>query len=163
VADGPPAGREARIARMVVETPPRVRLSPQIEHERRGALYDLLENNRFALCEGPPGPYVVHLSLDGERLSLRIRSEDGRLLERALLPLAALKRLIKDYFLVCETYFSAIKTMSPSRIEAIDMGRRGLHDEGARLLQDTLQGRVEMDRDTARRLFTLVCVLHIRS
>ncbi len=147
---------------MVVEAPPRVRLSPQIEHERRAALYDLLEDNHFALCEGPPGPYVVHLSLDGERLALRVRAEDGRLLERALLPLTALRRLIKDYFLVCESYFAAIKTMSPSRIEAIDMGRRGLHDEGAQLLRDTLQGRVEMDLDTARRLFTLVCVLHIR-
>lgn len=147
---------------MVVEAPPRVRLSPQIEHERRAALYDLLEDNHFALADGPPGPYVVHLSLDGERLALRIRAEDGRLLERALLPLTALKRLIKDYFLVCETYFSAIKTMSPSRIEAIDMGRRALHNEGAELLRETLRGRVEMDLDTARRLFTLVCVLHIR-
>ena len=148
---------------MVVEVPPRIRLSAQIEHERRAALYDLLEDNYFALSDGPPGPYVVHLSLDGERLSLKVRAEDGRLLERALLPLTALRRLIKDYFLVCESYFSAIKTMSPSRIEAIDMGRRSLHDEGARLLCDTVRGRVEMDINTARRLFTLVCVLHIRS
>ncbi len=158
-----PAADTARIAKLVVEVPPRIRLSAQIEHERRAALYDLLEDNYFALSDGPPGPYVVHLSLDGERLSLKVRAEDSRLLERALLPLTALRRLIKDYFLVCESYFSAIKTMSPSRIEAIDMGRRGLHDEGARLLSDTLRGRVEMDIDTARRLFTLVCVLHIRS
>ncbi|HOT83435.1 MAG: UPF0262 family protein [Defluviicoccus sp.] len=152
-----------RIANVVLEDLRRIRLSPQIEHERRSALYDLLENNHFRLINGAPGPYTVHLGLDGSKLVFRVNSDSGAECGRFTVALIEIKRLIKDYFLLCDSYFKAIKTMTPSRIEAIDMGRRGLHNEGAELLRERLRQHVEMDIDTARRLFTLVCVLHIRA
>lgn len=151
-----------RIVRLTVEESQGIRLSPQLEHERRVALYDMVEDNHFALNDGPPGPYVVHLSLTGESLELAVADTEDRPLARFRLPLADLRRLIKDYFLICDSYFQAIKTMTPSRIEAIDMGRRGLHNEGAQLLRDRLAAFATVDHDTARRLFTLLCVLHIR-
>jgi uncharacterized protein (UPF0262 family) len=151
-----------RIARVVLEDLPRIRLSAQVEQERRAALYDLIEDNCFRLIDGPAGPYVLRLSLQGERLIIDVGDEDERPLARVGLPLVELKRLIKDYFLLLDSYFNAIRTMSPSRIEAIDMGRRGLHDEGAEMLREQLKSEVAIDRPTARRLFTLICVLHIR-
>ena len=151
-----------RIAKVVLEEPARIRLSPQVEHERKAALFDLIEDNRFAPLGDFDGPYVLHLGIQGERLVFDVRDEAGEAVSRFTLPLGSLRKIIKDYFLVLDSYFKAIRTMSPSRIEAIDMGRRGLHNEGAELLRTRLAGHVEMDRDTARRLFTLVCVLHIR-
>lgn len=151
-----------RIAKVVLEEPARIRLSPQVEHERKVALFDLIEDNRFAPLGGFDGPYVLHLRVQGERLVFDVQDESGEAVSRFTLPLGSLRKIIKDYFLILDSYFKAIKTMSPSRIEAIDMGRRGLHNEGAELLQARLAEHVEMDRDTARRLFTLVCVLHIR-
>lgn len=151
-----------RIAKVVLEEPARIRLSPQVEHERKVALFDLIEENRFAPLGGFEGPYVLHLRVQGERLVFDVQDEAGEAVCRFTLPLGGLRKIIKDYFLILDSYFKAIKTMTPSRIEAIDMGRRGLHNEGAELLQARLAGDVEMDRDTARRLFTLVCVLHIR-
>lgn len=151
-----------RIARVSLEEPARIRLSPQVENERRTALYDLVADNRFAVIGGPDGPYHVRLAVEGERLSLDVAAEDGTPVTRLKLPLRAFRGLIKDYFIVCDSYFKAIKEATPSRIEAIDMGRRGLHNEGAELLRTRLAGEVEMDTDTARRLFTLICVLHIR-
>jgi uncharacterized protein (UPF0262 family) len=151
-----------RIIQLTLEDPGRVRLSPTVEHERKAALYDLLEENRFVL-KGPfHGPYVVHLKGAGERLTFTVCNEMDLQLTRFSLPLAGFRSIIKDYFLVCESYFNAIKTLTPSRIEAIDMGRRGLHNEGAQLLREHLADKVDIDKDTARRLFTLVCVLHIR-
>lgn len=134
---------------------------PEVEHERATAIFDLLEDNQFAV-PGFQGPFRLVLSLDDTRLVLDLRDENDGPLARLTLSTAPFRSLIKDYFLVCETYFSAIKTRSPSQIEAIDMGRRGLHNEGAQALIDRLAGRVHMDFDTARRLFTLLCVLHIR-
>lgn len=153
-----------RIVQIHLEEVPRLRFSATIDHERRQALYDLIQSNRFALKNGAAGPYVVHLSLeDGRFLRFVVCDAAGEELARFAVPLASLQRIIKDYFLICDSYINAIKTMPPSRIEAIDMGRRGLHNEGASLLRDKLSDRVTMDEDTARRLFTLICVLHIRS
>lgn len=152
-----------RIAHVHLEEPVRIRLSAQVEHERRAALFDLIEENHFALRSGEAGPYVLHLAIEDERLAFDVRDQDGRPLARFTLPLRALRRIIKDYFLVLDSYFKSIKSASPSRIEAIDMGRRGLHNEGAELLRTRLSDTVDMDLDTARRLFTLICVLHIRA
>jgi uncharacterized protein (UPF0262 family) len=155
-------GDRERIIKVTLEEQSRVRLSPTVEHERRAALYDLLEDNRFALRGPFHGPYVLHLGNDGERLNFIICDEIDLQLTRFSLPLAGLRSIIREYFLVCESYFNAISTLTPSRIEAIDMGRRGLHNEGAELLRERLADKVEMDKNTARRLFTLICVLHIR-
>ena len=125
-------------------------------------MFDLLDDNLFELKSGPPGPYRVVLSLRNANLMFDVTSTgDGRRADFGL-PLRPFRRVIKDYFVVCDSYFQAIRTASPSRIEAIDMGRRGLHDEGAEMLLDALSGHVRTDPDTARRLFTLLCVLHVR-
>jgi len=151
----------ARIARIHLDSGSIVRWSREVEHERQVAVFDLLERNAFALKGGFAGPYSVELSLREANLVFRIEAENGESTE-LLLPLRPFRRLIKDYFLICNSYFEAIKTASPSRIEAIDMGRRGLHNEGAEKLAEALAGKVEVDDETARRLFTLVCVLHVR-
>ena len=122
----------------------------------------MIENNHFAPLGGFKGPYILHLGVDGERLTFRVCNEEDCLLTCFTLPLGMFRNIIKDYFLVCDSYFKSIKNASPSRIEAIDMGRRALHNEGAELLRSRLSDRVEIDTGTARRLFTLVCVLHIR-
>jgi uncharacterized protein (UPF0262 family) len=139
-----------------------VRWSPEIEHERNVAIFDLLESNRFRLAD-LPGPYRLVLSLRESNLVLEVRGpgEEAEPVE-VVLATRPFRRVIKDYFLICESYLQAIKGATPSRIEAIDMARRGLHNEGSELLQEALRGRAEVDHDTARRLFTLVCVLHIR-
>jgi uncharacterized protein (UPF0262 family) len=139
-----------------------VRRSPDIEHERKVAIFDLLEQNSFSLAACRAGPYVLHLGIEENRLVFDVCDEAGVHLEKVVLPLSPFRRIVKEYFVVCESYFDAIKTASPSRIEAIDMGRRGLHNDGSTLLQERLEGKIEVDFDTARRLFTLVCVLHIR-
>lgn len=158
----PPAPADQRITKVVLEEPARLRLSPQVEHERRSALFDLMEQNTFVPVGDYHGPYHLHLAVAESRLAFDVRDEADAPLFRFTLPLSAFRRIVKDYFLICETYFSAIRTATPSRIEAIDMGRRGLHNEGAELLRDRLADTVDIDMDTARRLFTLVCVLHIR-
>ncbi|MDX1580416.1 MAG: UPF0262 family protein [Alphaproteobacteria bacterium] len=139
-----------------------VRRNADIEHERKVAMFDLLEENSFRLKSGLEGPYELILRLEENRLVLDLRQPADGPIEEIRLQLTPFRRIIKDYFLVCDSYFKAIKTSSPSQIEAIDMGRRGLHNEGSELLKDRLSDRVEMDFDTARRLFTLLCVLHIR-
>jgi uncharacterized protein (UPF0262 family) len=143
-----------------------VRRTPDVEHERAVAIYDLLEENYFAPVdengENAVGPYTLHLSLSENRLIFDIRDAEDRPLRSLLLSLAPFRKVVKDYFTICESYYEAIKTASPSRIEAIDMGRRGLHNEGSQILCDRLAGKVDIDQDTARRLFTLICVLHIK-
>lgn len=151
-----------RIVNVCLEEPEHIRLNPQVEHERHAALFDLIEDNHFKLHNGSEGPYVLHLGMEGERLSLDVRDVLDQPLDHLTIPLRALRRIIKDYFLVLDSYFKSIKTAAPSRIEAIDMGRRGLHDDGAELLRSRFADRVDMDKNTARRLFTLICVLHIR-
>jgi uncharacterized protein (UPF0262 family) len=141
-----------------------VRRSPEIEHERAVAIFDLLESNHFAPAGGAKGPYTVHLSLrDGRTLVIEINDAAEHAMDAVMLPLSPFRTLIKDYFTVCESYFEAIKRASPSQIEAIDMGRRGLHNEGSALLRERLADKIEIDQETARRLFTLICVLHIRA
>jgi uncharacterized protein (UPF0262 family) len=137
------------------------RAPPDIEHERAAAIYDLIEENAFVLRDHP-GPYRLILSIVERRLVFDIRSETGETLMTHVLSLTPFRKIVKDYFLICDSYYQAIRTGSPSRIEAIDMGRRGLHNEGSEILQERLGGKVEMDFDTARRLFTLICVLHWR-
>ncbi|MGO1121249.1 UPF0262 family protein [Rhodovibrionaceae bacterium A322] len=140
-----------------------VRRTPEIEHERAVAIYDLLEDNHFEPIGSPGGPYSLSLGVEENRLKFELKAEDEEtVLGVVQLSLTPFRRIVKDYFHVCESYFEAIKTASPSQIEAIDMGRRGLHNEGAELLRTRLEGKVTMDENTARRLFTLVCVLHFK-
>ncbi|MGZ6286445.1 MAG: UPF0262 family protein [Ktedonobacterales bacterium] len=136
------------------------RNNADVEHEREVAIFDLLENNSFALEGHAGGPYTLHLSLAENRLVFAVADPDGAPLTHVMLSLSPFRRLVKDYFLMCESYYQAIKTAPPSRIEAIDMGRRGLHDEGSRLLMERLKGKINTDIATARRLFTLICALH---
>ena len=134
--------------------------SRDIEHERAVAIYDLIEENSFAPVGHDQGPYALHIGIKENRLVLDIRRENGKPVIAHLLSLTPFKRIVKDYFLICDSYYAAIRTATPDRIEAIDMGRRGLHDEGSRILQDAIKRKVKVDFDTARRLFTLICVLH---
>ncbi len=131
-----------------------------VEHERAVAIYDLVEDNSFAPVGHEGGPYCLKLQVDGNRLIFDIRTEDDQPVVAHHLSLTPFRRLVKDYFLVCESYYQAIRTATPSQIEAIDMGRRGLHNEGSELLMERLKNKVVVDFDTARRLFTLITVLH---
>jgi uncharacterized protein (UPF0262 family) len=150
-----------RIAALELDQKSVVRWSPQVEHERSVAIFDLLEGNHFRLVEGGEGPYRVVLALRESSLVFNVACDGGEAAE-IVLATRPFRRVVKDYFMICDSYFQAIKGATPSRIESIDMARRGLHNEGSDLLREALQGRVEIDHDTARRLFTLVCVLHIR-
>jgi uncharacterized protein (UPF0262 family) len=164
-ADVPPAmpeGEAYRIVDLVLDEHTVMRRSPDVEHERKVAIFDLLEENRFAPVGSDGGPYVLHLAIEENRLVFDIRLEGGVPHGKVLLSLTPFRKIIKDYFLICESYYDAIKTAAPSQIEAIDMGRRGLHNEGSETLKERLSGKIEMDFDTARRLFTLICVLHIK-
>ena len=154
-------GRRARLIEIRLDSGSIVRWSREVEHERQVAVFDLLERNSFELVNGFKGPYRVELSLREANLVFKVDDRAERAVEITL-SMRPLRRLIKDYFLICESYFQAIRTASSSRIEAIDMGRRGLHNEGAEKLADALAGKIALDTETARRLFTLVCVLHIR-
>jgi uncharacterized protein (UPF0262 family) len=141
--------------------------SPEIEQERKVAIFDLLEDNRFAIPprDGrpvPPGPYVLDLAIRDGRLVFDIATERGERAAAFHLSLGPFRQVVKDYFQICESYFDAVRRLPPSQIEAIDMGRRGIHDEGARTLRDRLDGKVDVDPDTARRLFTLICALYER-
>lgn len=151
-----------RIAQVTLDEKTVIRRNSDVEHERAVAIADLLEQNSFVPKSGVAGPFNLHLSIAEERLVLDVRDAGNKPLERLTLSLAPFRGLVKDYFLVCESYFSAVKTADPSRIEAIDMGRRSLHNEGSQLMRDKLADTVELDFNTARRLFTLLCVLHIR-
>ncbi len=153
---------DRRLTSIALDEKTVVRRSPEVEHERAVAIYDLLEENYFAPVGDSSGPYGLHLSIEENRLKFDIRDEADQPLGAIALSLTPFRRLVRDYFTVCESYFDAIKTASPSRIEAIDMGRRGLHNEGSEVLRQRLDGKIEVDFDTARRLFTLVCVLHIK-
>ena len=150
-----------RIVYIFLDEKSLVRCAAHVEHERKVAVYDLLEDNHFAPVGDDRGPYTLHLGIEDNRLVFDIRTEGGDKLDRFTLPLNSFRKIVKDYFIVCESYFEAIKTAPPSRIEALDMGRRGLHNEGSDILRDRLEGKVDIDKRTARRLFTLICVLHI--
>jgi uncharacterized protein (UPF0262 family) len=158
--ENPDAGR--RICKVTLDERTVVRRSPEVEHERAVAIFDLIEESHFAPIGDSHGPYNLHLGIVENRLVMDVRTEQGEELSKVILALSPFRRIVKDYFTVCESYYQAIRSASPSQIEAIDMGRRGLHNEGSDLLRERLADKIELDATTARRLFTLICVLHIR-
>jgi uncharacterized protein (UPF0262 family) len=139
-----------------------VRRTREIEQEREIAIYDLLESNSFTPNGSGGGPYNLVLAIEENRLVFDIRMSDDSPHGKVMLSLTPFRRVIKDYFIVCESYYKSIRQAPPSQIEGLDMGRRALHDEGSKLLQERLAGKIELDFDTARRLFTLICVLHLK-
>jgi uncharacterized protein (UPF0262 family) len=155
-----PAAAKQRLTSVVLDEESIGRSNPDVEHERKVAIYDLIEQNSFAPAGNAKGPFKLHLSITGNRLVFDIRRANGAPVMAHLLSLSPLRRLVKDYFMVCDSYYDAIRHATPDRIEALDMGRRALHDEGSQLLRTRLAGKVEIDDDTARRLFTLISVLH---
>ncbi len=152
-----------RIVQITLDEETVIRRSPDIEQERRIAIYDLLEANSFRPAGDFEGPYKVLMGMEENRLALNIRNTDDEPLTRILIPLLPFRRITKDYFTVCENYFEAIKTAQPSKIQAIDMGRRSLHNEGSDLLRGRLNGKIIVANEPARRLFTLICILLIKS
>ena len=140
--------------------------SADVEQERRIAIFDLIEGNHFAPQrqhpDGYAGPYRIALSVEEGRLVIAIKREDDSELETLILSLGRFRRPIRDYFAICDSYYQAIRASTPQQIETVDMARRGVHNEAAELLRERLEGKVDVDFDTARRLFTLICVLHIR-
>jgi uncharacterized protein (UPF0262 family) len=155
----------SRICEIVIDDEGLPAPTPEIEQERRVAIFDLLEDNSFALPPRPghpeaPGPFRLCLAVREGRLVFEIDAESGQRVAAFHLSLGPFRQAVKDYLQICESYFEAVKRLPPSQIEAIDMARRGIHNEGARLLIERLDGKAALDIDTARRLFTLVCVLH---
>ncbi len=157
---GSPQDAAHRLVAVTLDDESIGRSGPDAEHERAVAIYDLLEQNTFAPVGHQGGPYTLQLSITENRLVFDVRLKDGTPVVAHLFSLTPFRRLVKDYFMICESYYSAIRTSTPSQIEAIDMGRRGLHNEGSELLIERLKEKIELDFDTARRLFTLICVLH---
>ena len=156
------AGDNQRIDNITLDEHTVVRRSADIEHERATAIFDLLEENNFAPAGGVDGPFHLHLAMEGPRLIFDIRTKEEKPVDRVALALAEFRSIIKDYFLICESYNLAIRNAPLSKITAIDQGRRALHDEASELLRERLAPQVTIDGDTARRLFTLICVLQIR-
>jgi len=158
--EGPAAAERARLIEVMLDQASIGRNNAEVEHEREVAIFDLLEKNSFALEGHDGGPYTLNLSLVDNRLVFTVGDTDRAPIQHVMLSLSPFRRLVKDYFLICESYYQAIKTQPASKIEAIDMGRRGLHDEGSQLLLERLKGKIAIDLATARRLFTLLCALH---
>ena len=159
MSDAPPAG-DNRLVKLTLDENSIGRSNPDVEHERAVAIYDLLEANAFAPIGHAGGPYALHIAVVSNRLVLEVRTAEGGAVVTHHLSLTPLKRIVKDYFMICDSYYHAIRTASPSQIEAIDMGRRALHNEGSELLMERLKNKIAIDFDTARHLFTLVTVLH---
>lgn len=160
--------RRRSIVKIQLDEKSFLRRRPEVEHEREVALFDLLEENMFVLKGDVPtgtlaeGPFHLKLGLSEDRLIFDVRDASDTPCREIIMAVKPFRMVIKDYFLICESYFDAIKTSSPSQIEAIDMGRRGLHNEGAQMLRERLAEHVELDQGTSRRFFTLLCVLHMR-
>jgi uncharacterized protein (UPF0262 family) len=155
-----PAAPNQRLVAVNLDEASIGRSDSNVEHERAVAIYDLLEDNLFAPVGHDGGPYTLNLSINSNRLAFDIRLEDGTPVVAHLLSLAPLRSVVKDYFMICDSYYEAIRTATPDKIEALDMARRGLHNDGSSALMERLKSKVEVDFDTARRLFTLLCVLH---
>jgi uncharacterized protein (UPF0262 family) len=155
-----PTSDPNRVVAVTIDKQSLGRSSLDVEYERAVAIDDLIEENSFAPVGHDGGPYALHLRMADNRLVFDIRLADDTPVVMHILSLNPFKRVVKDYFLVCDSYYAAIKSATPERIEALDMGRRGLHDEGSQLLQERIKHRVVVDFNTARRLFTLVCALH---
>ena len=158
----PPSSERQRIVKIELDEASAGLRPPEVEQERAIAIFDLVEENSFAPAIDHSGPYHLRLGIEENRLVVDIRDTEDRDLHRFVLSLTPFRRIVKDYFDVCDSYYRAIRTASPSQIEAIDMGRRGLHNEGSEVLRERLKGKVEIDHNTARRLFTLICALHFR-
>ncbi len=158
-AKSPPAGKQ-RLVAVTLDEKSIGRSNEDVEHEREVAIYDLLEQNTFAPAGHDGGPYTLELSVNGNRLVFDIRQQNGKPVVAHLFSLTPLRRIVKDYYLICDSYYQAIRTATPDKIEAIDMGRRAVHNDGSQVLMERLKGKVAVDLDTARRLFTLICVLH---
>ena len=152
-----------RIAELTLDERTVIRRSAEIERERAAAIADLVHANHFAPSSGLRGPFAVRLTTAEGRLTIEIVALGGAGRETVVLPLRPFSRIVKDYFLICDSYAKAVRNANLAQVEAIDMGRRGLHDEGAELLLDRLAGKVAIDHQTARRLFTLICVLHLNA
>jgi uncharacterized protein (UPF0262 family) len=159
-AKAPQAASKQRLVSVTLDEESLGRSNEDVEHEREVAIYDLLEMNSFAPVGHGDGPYALHLSVNGNRLVFDIRLPDGTPVVSHLFSLSPLRRIVKDYYMICDSYYQAIRTATPDKIEAIDMGRRGIHNEGSEILVERLKDKVIIDLDTARRLFTLICVLH---
>jgi uncharacterized protein (UPF0262 family) len=155
------ASRE-RLIRVTLDERTVARRSPDIEQERKIAIFDLLEENHFAPIGDDRGPYALRLAIEDNRLILDIGDDGDEKITVFGLALSPFRRIVKDYWEICESYYEAIRSATPSRIEAIDMARRGLHNEGSDILRERLRGKIDIDDNTARRLFTLLCVLHLR-
>lgn len=148
-----------RLAEIILDEGTIGRSTPNIEHERAIAIYDLKEDSHFAVDGHDGGPYVLTLLIQENRLVFDI-ADNGQRVMTHLLSLTPFRRIVRDYYMICDSYYSAIRTASPQQIETIDMARRGVHNEGADILIERLKGKVTLDADTARRLFTLISVLH---
>lgn len=155
-------GDGGRLVRVDLDEQSTARRTPEVERERAVAIFDLLEENEFRPAIEHLGPYHLGLSIEENRLVFDIKNTDDQDLYKFILSLSPFRRIVKEYFDICESYYQAIKSASPSQIEAIDMGRRGLHNEGSEILRDRLAGKVDVDFNTARRLFTLICALHVK-
>ncbi len=149
-----------RIATIALDEGSIKKRTPEVEHERSVALTDLLHENAFTLVENPCGPYNITLKVEESRLIFSVQGQGAA--KKISLSITPLKSTIRDYFLICESYYAALKEAKPHKLEAIDMGRRGIHNEGSELLKSLLEGKISVDFNTARRLFTLICVLHIK-
>lgn len=157
---GPAKDNTGRLASVTLDETSLGSTNDDVEHERRVAIYDLIENNKFRPSGHDGGPYALQLGISGNRLVFDIRRTDGTPIIAHMLSLVPFRRLVKDYFVVCDSYYAAIRTATPDRIEALDMARRALHDDGSRLVMERLKRKVDLDFETARRLFTLITVLH---
>ena len=160
MARAPRKQPDGRLAAVTLDEASIGRSNRDVEHERAVAIYDLIADNTFKPSGHEGGPYALHLGISGNRLVFDIRATDGTPVIAHMLSLAPFRRIVKDYFTVCDSYYAAIRTATPDRIEALDMGRRALHDEGSHIVMERLKRKVEIDFDTARRLFTLITVLH---
>ena len=160
MARPPQKAQAGRLATVTLDEASLGSSTDDIEHERRVAIYDLIEDNSFAPVGHEGGPYCLKLQVAGNRLIFDIRTEDEAPVVAHHLSLTPFRRIVKDYFLICESYYQAIRASTPSQIEAIDMGRRALHNDGSELLMERLKDKIAVDFDTARRLFTLITVLH---
>jgi len=158
--DTDPDAPGGRLVDVVLDEASIARSTPEVEHDRAVAIYDLIEDNRFQPVGHPPAKYILNLSVIEKKLVFQIRTEDGQEVVTHVLSLSPLRKIVKDYDLICQSYYEAIRHATPSQIEAIDMGRRGVHNEGSTILMERLEGKVEVDMQTARRLFTLVYALH---
>jgi len=162
MTDGDTENSAFKIARIELDERSLARATADIEHERKVAIYDLLEDNFFEPVSAGEGPFELYLSYVENRLVFDVRREGGEALGQVHLSMTPFRKIIKDYFMLCESYYDAIRTAAPAQIETIDMARRSLHNEGSEILRERLHEKINLDLNTARRLFTLICSFHMR-